>query len=251
VGLFKERKTEFVLLSLLSAVAVMSTAFVGFPTYAQSDGSNLTTFKEDKNSETDVSSLFNGLVVCDIGKAKISKETQVAETLEEASHTTPTVSVQVMTETQVAEQASNERGTASASSESSTASADCIRAGGDKSTSAASNAKSIDTSSETSILSAPESNDKILVIDGQDFVPGQVVLVFSENALIGIDDVDSDGNIEAKVPMPSGDTSSGIRLQFVESGTQRSTTFEYDGQTLTAPEGSDIQAEDGSSRVDQ
>jgi hypothetical protein len=312
--LFKERKTKFLLLSLLSAVVVVSTAFVGFPIYAQSDDSDLTTFEEEavdagaamddtglqdetatltasdnatstgadnasengSTSVADVSSLFDGLVVCDVGTAEISNETQIAAVLDEASRTTPTVSAEVMTETQVAELASNGTETASASNETSTASADCILAGGDNSTSTASsnatdeanvtsaagsnatstgNATTSGASNETSISSAPESNDQILVIEGQDFLPGQVVLIFSENALIGIDDVDSSGNIEAKVPMPSGgetttasnDTSSnGTELRFVESGTERSTTFEFEGQTLTAPAGSDIKAEDNS-----
>jgi hypothetical protein len=119
-------------------------------------------------------------------------------------------------------------------------------------TSNATSTGSLGTSNETSISSAQESNKEILVIEGQDFVPGQVVLIFSGNALIGIDDVDSGGNIEANVPMPSGgetatasnDTASNsTEIRLVESGTQRSTTFEFDGQTLTAPAGSDIKAE--------
>jgi hypothetical protein len=318
VGLFKERKTKFLLLSLISAVVVVSTAFVGFPIYAQSDDSDLTTFEEEavnagaamednglenenatsiasdnttsadtgntterSTSIAEVSSLFEGLQICKLGTAVISGVTQTAA-VDESSGTTPTVSVKVMTETEVAELGSNATETASTENGTSGASADCILAGGENSTSTAgnsttsaasnnttltgnatgtvnaigmSNATSLGASNETSISSAPESNDQILVIEGQDFVPGQVVLIYSGNALIGIDDVDSGGSIEAKVPMPSGgetttasnDTSSNsTELRFVESGTQRSTNFEFDGQTLTAPTGSDIKAEDNS-----
>jgi len=84
-----------------------------------------------------------------------------------------------------------------------------------------------------------------LVIEGQDFVPGQAVLIFSEKALLAIDDVDSDGSIHAKVPTPTpkgggttiagNDTAStSTELRFVETGTQRTATFAFDGQKLTA-----------------
>jgi hypothetical protein len=45
--LFKERKTKFALLSHLSAVVVVSTAFVGISIYAQTDNSELTTLEEE------------------------------------------------------------------------------------------------------------------------------------------------------------------------------------------------------------
>jgi hypothetical protein len=76
--------------------------------------------------------------------------------------------------------------------------------------------------------------------------------MFSENALIGIDDVDDNGEIEVKIPVPESgetatagnDTGSGIsELRFVESGTQRTAIFEFDGETLTAQAGGDIEAE--------
>jgi hypothetical protein len=85
-----------------------------------------------------------------------------------------------------------------------------------------------------------------LVIEGQDFASGQVVLMFTENALVGIDDVDENGEIEAKIPVPdSGETAvAGVtELRFLESGTQRTATFEFDGETLTASAGGDIEAE--------
>ena len=106
-----------------------------------------------------------------------------------------------------------------------------------------SNVTSLSSSNQTSTASAPESGGQILVIEGQDFVPGQAVLIFSEKALLAIDDVDSDGSIHAKVPMPKGggttiagnDTAStSTELRFVETGTQRTATFAFDGQKLTA-----------------
>ena len=105
----------------------------------------------------------------------------------------------------------------------------------------------------TSTASAPGTDGEILVIEGQDFAPGQVVLMFSENALVGIDDVDESGQIEAKIPVPqSSETAvagneTGTELRFVETGTQRTATFEFDGETLTASEAGDIEvADDGS-----
>jgi len=303
--LFKERKTKFVLLSLLSALVVVSTAFVGISIYAQADDSELTTFEEqaidsgvkeeatgleddkittsaaaDDNAAEDGEtatadlSFLEGLQVCNVGTAEVSNETEVAAVPDE--DTTPTVSVEVMTETEVAELAANETETASVGNETSTASATCIsaRIGGDNATSTAGNATDLanatSTASDampasnltgvdnaTSTLGAPNatstpsttgSEEKILVIGGQDFAPGQVVLIFSEGALVGIDDVDPDGNIEAKIPMPDGGTAiagndtASTELRFVESGTQRTATFEFDGETLTAAAGGDIEA---------
>jgi hypothetical protein len=295
--LFKERRTKFALLSLLSALVVVPTAFVGVSIYAQTDDSELTTFEEEaiaggaemedtgleddtamsdnateddnatddgSTSIADVSSLFDGLQVCDVGTAEISGETQVASALE--ADTAPTVSVEVMTQTEVAELASNETEIAAAGNETSTASAECVLAGGDNETStssdtstAGSNAttgnmtdnttSTLGASNDTSIASAPESDEEILVIEGQDFVPGQVVLMFTENALVGIDDVAEDGTIEAKIPMPAsgetaiaGNDTGTTELRLVESGTQRTATFEFDGETLTAAAGGDIEA---------
>jgi hypothetical protein len=304
VGLFKERK-KFALLSLLSALVVVSTAFVGISIYAQTDDSDMTTFEEEEANPTeettamdnttsvaeestsiaDVESLFDGLVVCNVGTAEISGETEVAS-VDNASLTTPTVSAEVMTETEVAELAANETETASADNETSTASANCVEVdvsnatstSGTNATDAANtstassnatlagnasntanatgtgNATSLGSSNQTSTASAPQSDRQILVIDGQDFVPGQAVLIWTENALLAIDDVDSDGSIQAKVPMPeaggtaiaSNDTASmSTELRFVESGTQRTATFEFDGQTLTAAAGGEIEVEGG------
>jgi hypothetical protein len=288
--LFRERKTRFALLSIISALVVVSTTFVGVSIYAQTDDSELTTFEEEAiaggaemgdtgleddtamsddatednatdNGGTevaDVSSLFDGLQVCDVGTKEISGETQVAAAPEEG--VTPTVSVEVMTETEVAELASNETEIASAGN---ATSADCVLVGGDNetSTSAAESANETSTdnatstlggSNETAVASAPESDEEILVIEGQDFVPGQVVLIFSENALLGIDDVDDNGEIEAKIPAPdsgetvvAGNETAGTELRFVESGTQRTATFEFDGETLTAAAGGEIEAAEG------
>jgi hypothetical protein len=291
------------LLSLLSALVVIPTAFVGVSIYAQTDDGELTTFEEEaiaggaemedtgleddaamsdnateddnatddgSTSIADVSSLFDGLQVCNVGTAEISGETEVASALE--ADTTPTISVEVMTQTEVAELASNETEIAAAGNETS---AECVLAGGDNETStsnatdsanatstAGSNAtltgnmtgadnttSTLGASNDTSIASAPESDEEILVIEGQDFVPGQVVLMFTENALVGIDDVAEDGSIEAKIPMPdssetaiAGNDTGGTELRLVESGTQRTATFEFDGETLTAAAGGDIEA---------
>ncbi|HEX2014404.1 MAG TPA: hypothetical protein VLA68_04175 [Nitrososphaera sp.] len=265
--MFRERKTVFALLSIISALVVVSTAFVGVSIYAQTDDSELTTFEEeaiaggaemgdagleddtamsddatednatdDGGTEVaDVSSLLAGLQICDVGTAEISGETQVAAAPEEG--VTPTISVEVMTETEVVELASNETEVAAAGNETETASAECILTdgGSETSTSAAESANETSTgnatstlggSNETAVASAPESDEEILVIEGQDFVPGQVVLIFSENALLGIDDVDDNGEIEAKIPAPdsgetavAGNETAGTELRFVESGT--------------------------------
>lgn len=274
------------MLSLLSALVVVSTAFVGISIYAQTDDSELTTFEEeaaaageefedtadnatsDDNAKEDGStsiadlSFLDGLQVCNVGTAEVSGETEVAAVPDEG--VTPTVSVEVMTETEVAELAANETETASAGNETSTASAKCVLVGGDNeddATSTASNAtltsdmtttdnaaSTLGASNATSTASTAGS-EEILVIEGQDFAPGQVVLIFSEKALLGIDDVDPDGNIESKIPAPdSGDTeiagndTASTELRFVESGTQRTATFEFDGETLAAAAGGDIEA---------
>lgn len=281
------------MLSLLSALVVVSTAFVGISIYAQTDDSELTTFEEEamaageefedttSNATEDGStsiadlSFLDGLQVCNVGTAEVSNETEIAAVPD--GDVTPTVSVEVMTETEVAELAANETETASAGNETSTASATCVLLGGDD-TSTSSNAtdeanatstassdatpasnltgtdnatSTLGASNATSTASTAGSDEEILVIEGQDFVPGQVVLMFSEKALLGIDDVDPDGNIEAKIPMPdSGDTAiagkdtASTELRFVESGTQRTATFEFDGETLTAAAGGDIAADE-------
>jgi hypothetical protein len=294
---FNERKTKLTLLSLLSAVAVMSTAFAGISIYAQTDGSNTTTFEEQAQNGTegattaanttssgndtsasstngdtstaDVKGLFDGLVVCDVGTAEVNGQTQTAS-VDNSTLCTPTVSVKVMTETEVAAAAGNETGTAS-TSDTSTASAGCKMLGEGTSTSgnatgsAMSTGNATSTGNTTSSLNttstsgnttstaasdATDSNRQILVIDGQDFAPGQVVLIFSDNQLVGIDDVDGSGNIEAKIPEPHAGSSTGTStagagtdLRFVESGTLRSGTFSYDGQTLTSAGQGDVQAE--------
>ena len=270
------------MLSLLSALVVVSTAFAGISVYAQTDDSELTTFEEeaiaqgeefddtmnatdDGSTSTADLSFLDGLVVCDVGTAEISDETAVAAL--DTSLTTPTVPVEVMMETEVAELAANETETAS---ETSVASANCVLIGGGDDTSASGNATNVDDatpasnatdtdsvmpelgSNATSTASMPGSDGEILVIEGQDFVPGQEVLMFSEDALVGIDDVDDNVEIEAKIPAPdSGDTAiagndtASTELRFLESGTQRTATFEFDGETLTASEGGDIEAADG------
>jgi hypothetical protein len=273
--LFKERR-KLALLSLLSALVVISTAFVGISIYAQTDGSELTTFEEEEmaagenvdsagnatgdgsTSIADVESLLSGLQVCHVSTSEVSgNETEVAAAPEDV---TPTVSIEVMTETEVAELAANE--TETAGNETSIASADCMVLGGTSTsgnatdsaneTSTTGNTTATLGTNETSTASAPESDQEILVIEGQDFLPGQIVLMFSAEALVGIDDVSDNGDIEAKIPMPEGGetavagnvtASTGTELRLVESGTQRTATFELDGGTATAGAGGDIELE--------
>jgi hypothetical protein len=222
----------------------------------------------------DLDSLFAGLIVCDLGPVDASAPDETAIASSEALPT-PTVSVTVMSETEVAEAAANETTTASAN-ETQIASAECMNLGGDddnatstsstaddmsnatldagdNATSTASNATSADGNA-TSSANATSANatstagdEQIAVIEGQDFAPGEVVLVFSSNAIVAIDDVDESGDIEAKVPMDNV----GNDISFVETGTQRSTEFNFDGQTLIAAEGQgEIQAEGTNQELD-
>jgi hypothetical protein len=95
------------------------------------------------------------------------------------------------------------------------------------------------TSSSNTTSTAAE-DEQIAVIEGQDFAPGEVVLVFSSNAIVAIDDVDDGGEIEAKVPL----NTVGNSFTFVETGTTRTAEFNFDGNTLIAAEGEgEIQAE--------
>ena len=312
--MFKERKTKLTLLSLLSALVVISTASMGMIYAQEVDDSELTTFEEEalkaeeeitataddddssaylsgqrvdddsaddtetaSETETaDLDSLFAGLIVCDLGPVDASApdETAIAalETLP-----TPTVSVTVMSETEVAEAVANETTTASAN-ETQIASAECMNLGGDddnatstsstaddmsnatldagdNATSTAGNATSATDGNATSSVNATSTSnatstagdEEIAVIEGQDFAPGEVVLVFSSNAIVTIDDVDESGDIEAKVPL----SNVGNDISFVETGTQRSTEFNFDGQTLIAAEGQgEIQAEGTNQELD-
>ena len=216
----------------------------------------------------DLDSLFAGLIVCDLGPVDASApdETAIAA-LEDLP--TPTVSVTVMSETEVAEAAANETTTASAN-ETQIATAECMNLGGDddnatstsstaddmsNETSTAGNATSTTDGNATSSANATSASnatsiagdEEIAVIEGQDFAPGEVVLVFSSNAIVAIDDVDESGDIEAKVPM----SNVGNDISFVETGTQRSTEFNFDGQTLIAAEGQgEIQAEGTNQELD-
>jgi hypothetical protein len=102
------------------------------------------------------------------------------------------------------------------------------------------NATSTSASNATSTAAAAGSDEEIAVIEGQDFAPGEVVLVFSGNNIVAIDDVDDGGDIEAKVPV----TDLGTDMKFVETGTTRTADFNFDGQTLIAAAGQgEIQAE--------
>lgn len=267
------------MLSLLSALVVASTAFVGVSIYAQTGDSELTTFEEealaageqfedtsnatsdnateDGSTSTADVSFLEGLVVCGVGTAEVTGETEVASFDES---TTPTVSVTVMSETEVAELSADETETASADparcimtdggdSDNATDTADATPDAGDATPMNATgddNATST-SASESETASTPGSDEEILVIEGQDFASGQVVLMFTEDALVGIDDVDENGEIEAKIPMPGGETAvageTATELRFLESGTQRTATFEFDGETLAAAAGGDIDAE--------
>ncbi|HJS83357.1 MAG TPA: hypothetical protein VJ742_11035, partial [Nitrososphaera sp.] len=314
------------LLSLLSALVVISTASMGMIYAQEADDSELTTFEEealndeeelttgtsddDENDssaylsgrnvsdddddttataeemETEIASLFDGLVVCDLGtlEASAPDETETSA-FDTQTATTPTVSVTVMSETEVAEAAANETET-SAADETEVASAECFGLGGDdnatstsstddmgmnnatsgdganatsadgnatslmdsnatgtsdgNATSTAGNATSSANATSSNATSTAADDEQIAVIEGQDFAPGEIVLVFSSNNIVAIDDVDDSGDVEAKVPV----NDLGNDLSFVESGTNRSTEFNFDGQTLIAAEGQgEIQAE--------
>jgi hypothetical protein len=89
------------------------------------------------------------------------------------------------------------------------------------------------SSNATSTASTDTGADEgqVVAIDGEDFAPGQVVLVFTDNALIAVDDVADDGSIDAKVPMEDVDS----ELRFVESGTLRTATASFaEGDTVIA-----------------
>jgi hypothetical protein len=236
--------------------------------------------------ETEIASLFDGLVVCDLGtlEASAPDETETSA-FDTQTAMTPTVSVTVMSETEVAEAAANETET-SAADETEVASAECFGLGGDdnatstsstddmgmnnatsgdganatsadgnatslmdsnatgtsdgNATSTAGNATSSANATSSNATSTAADDEQIAVIEGQDFAPGEIVLVFSSNNIVAIDDVDDSGDVEAKVPL----NDLGNDLSFVESGTNRSTEFNFDGETLIAAEGQgEIQAE--------
>jgi hypothetical protein len=239
-------------------------------------GDDNTTDAASETEIADISSLFANLVVCDLGSvtANAPDETAIAA---EANLTTPTVSVTVMSETEVAEAAANETQIAAANG-TEVASAQCFSMGGDddnststsstaddmsnatsdgnatslpdsnatstmaaNATSSASNATgSANATSSTNATSTAADHEQIAVIEGEDFAPGEIVLVFSSNNIVAIDDVDNNGDIDAAVPMDNV----GNDFTFVESGTTRTAEFNFDGQTLIAAEGvGDIQAE--------
>jgi hypothetical protein len=270
--LFSEGKVKLALLSLLSALVIASTAFVGVSIYAmKADDEKMATLEEGStnhdnsdaassdddddgsSSEADVESLFAGLVVCDVGVAEISGETQTAaSSYEEIGRDRPTVSVSVMSRSEVAELADSETETAASEEEeessSTTPRADCGILGEDKphkkTTSAA------EEESDRTSTSGLDSDKQILVIDGHGFAPGQVVLMFMNNELRGIDDVDEDGEIEAKIPVPENSETAvagigdPLELRLVESGTQRTGNLDFDGETLTANANSDIEVDE-------
>jgi len=86
-----------------------------------------------------------------------------------------------MTETEVAELASNKTEVAEADDDATT-SADCVVAGEEDNeiskagTDNETTSTAVGGSNETAVANAPESDEEILVIEGQDFAPGQVVL---------------------------------------------------------------------------
>ena len=319
--MFKERKTKLTLLSLLSAVVVISTAFVGISIYsaqAANDNSQMTTFEEEaqKGAEDNtassnatstssagatnassttiasVASLLDGMIICNIGTLNVSNQTSTASVNNATG--TPTISVKVMTETEIAAQAANETSTASSNQTGTASSNNCIELGAvststssnttsssnnntstsnatstaSNSTSSMSSANTTSSSNATSASNSTSTNSnatstasagsnattgsdkKVLAIDGQDFEPGQAVVIFSGHNLVGVDDVDSGGHISIKIAMPSNGTTStasanstnSIELRFVESGTLRSGTFTFNGDTLTSAGQGQIEA---------
>jgi hypothetical protein len=262
-------------------VVVVSTAITGISIYsaqaATDDDSNVTTTSSEEKaghsgsddsltssnnmntSGVDVKSLFEGLVVCDLGASEINGQTHSAA-IDKGTLDTPKVSVKVMTEREVASLASNETQTSSSSSnDTNIASADCMMLNKSASTSGSSNETTADNNNKTSSSSSSASSnssgsstaiskDRIAVIEGKDFAPGQVVLVFSNHALVAIDDVDNNGRIDAKVPADR----LGSEINFVESGTNRTVSFNFDGKTLTSSgQESNTIAENGSAEQNQ
>ena len=286
--LFKDRKTNLTLLSILSAAIAMSGVASGIPalaTHAAMDDSNMNTSKDVANSSIEhnakstdgkstshvdgtkgyhtgtvgestsmanLKSLFEGLVVCDLGTSEIHRQMQ-----HDGMLGTPKVSVKVVPWTDLASSVSHEKQTSSDNNTKSSESAPCKKLGDgntsteSKDTSSASygsNTKSMSntqpTSSDHKISSGTSSKDampnkQIAVIEGNDFAPGQVVLVYSNHALVTIDDVSRNGQIDAKVPLDK----LGNEIRFVESGTNRVATFNFNGHTLISSGQGDIIAE--------
>ena len=103
------------LLSLLSALVVVSTTFAGVSIYAQQADDNMTSTEDSGlagnatslDSSTDdsdvnasetstaasISDIFSGLVVCDLGTLTVGDGTEVAADM---NGTTPTITITVM-----------------------------------------------------------------------------------------------------------------------------------------------------------
>jgi len=129
----------------------------------------------------------------------------------------------------------------STTSDNATSANNATSTGNTTSSNTASTSNATSSTTSTAASNTTGSDQEIAVIEGHDFAPGQVVLVFSSNELVAIDDVGNDGSIEAKVPTNNIDN----ELRFVESGTLRTASFDFSGDTLVASQGGDIKAEGG------
>jgi hypothetical protein len=292
VELFKDRKTNLTLLSILSAAIAMSGVASGIPalaTHAAVDDSNMNTSKDVTNSSIEhnakssdgkstshvdgtkgyhtgtvgestsmanLKSLFEGLVVCDLGTSEIHRQMQ-HDAIHDGMFGTPTVSVKVVPWTDLVSPVSHEKQTSSDNNTKSSESAPCKKLGNGNTSTESKDASSVSDSSKTKSMSntQPTSSDhkissgtsskdampnkQIAVIEGNDFAPGQVVLVYSNHALVTIDDVSRNGQIDAKVPLDK----LGNEIRFVESGTNRVATFNFNGHTLISSGQGDIIAE--------
>jgi len=247
VEVFKDRKTKLTLLSLISAAVLVSTAFAGISIYAQvatndnkmipyeeqalSSSSTTNKHTSEISSIANVKSSLDGMVVCDVGQSKIKSHTSSA-TLDNGG--LPKVSLEVMTAREVASLESHDTKTSKANYEAHSSYVDCKSLDYTKSTTSS----SASTSYNNKKLSTTPYKE-VAVIEGRDFTVGQVVLVFSNNALVAIDDVDNHGQISARVPTDN----LGKEIKFVESGTHRTASFDFNGDTLISSHKGDIVTE--------
>ena len=208
-------------------------------TSARSNTPQMMTADENTTtSQANLNELFNGLVVCNLGTANIdSNRTQTVTVDNSSASVIPKVSVKILAESELASLASNVTKGIS-DNNTSTATVHCKALSKGTPTGSSISANNSTISNGTEVSSSPSLNNsnttttnsekKIAVIQGQDFTSGQVVLVFSRNALVAIDDVNGSGQIDARVPVAS----LGNEIKFVESGTNRTATFEFNGNDL-------------------
>jgi hypothetical protein len=216
-----------------------------------SNVSNMATADQNTNkSRVSLNELFNGLVVCNLGTASIDRNKTQTVAADNSSLVTPKVTIKILNESELASLRSNQTNTLS-NSNNSTSAVQCKVLGEGESSNNSILIHRFGMSNETTMSSTPSINNnsnaanaekKIAVIEGRDFAPEQVVLIFSHNALIAIDDVSSNGQFEARVPT----SSLGNEVKFVESGTNRTATFQFNGNDLISSTPGQIVSESAS-----